>query len=117
MTAIIGCDSFLSLRNVRNGRLDQYLDGLHVLVDPNQMTGSRIAYPQIQIAPLIDFNVESEPTMAPLFLQSYLARKAYYDPRTLWTEMRGSIGRNYPKQTFRRWASTARSAIRFTNGW
>jgi hypothetical protein len=117
MTAIIGCDSFLSLRNVRNGDLDQYLDELHVLVDPDQLTGSRIACPQIQIDPLIDFNVDSEPAMARLFLKSYLARKAYHDPGTLWTEMLGSIGRNYPNRKWRRWASTARSGIRFTSGW
>lgn len=117
MTTIIGCDSFLSLRNVRNGNLGQYLDGLHVLVDPNQVTGSRIACPKTQIDPLIDFDVNLEPRMARLFQQSYLARKAYHDPRTLWTEMRGSIGRSYPKRRLRRLASTARSGIRFTTGW
>jgi hypothetical protein len=117
MTAIIGCDSFLSLRNVRNGTLGQYLNGLHLLVDPNQLPGSRMACPETQIDPLIDFNVDLDPTMGSIFLKSYLARKAYYDPRTLWTEMRGSIGRNYPKQRWRRLASTARSGIRFTTGW
>jgi hypothetical protein len=117
MRAIIGCDSFLSLRNVHNGNLGQYLNGLHVLVDPNQIAGSRIACPETQIDPLIDFDVNSEPTMASLFLKSYLARKAYYDAGTLWTEMRGSIGRNYPNRTWRRFASTAKSGIRFTTGW
>lgn len=117
MTSIIGCDSFLSLRNVHNGNLDQYLDGLHVLVDPNQIAGSRIACPRTEIDPLIDFDANSEPTMAGLLLKAYLARKAYYDPRTLWTEMRGSIGRNYPNQRLRRLVSTTRSGMRFMTGW
>jgi hypothetical protein len=97
--------------------LGQYLNGLHVLVDPNQIAGSRLAYPGTEIDPLIDFDPDSEPAMAGPFLKSYLARKAYYDPATLWTEMRGSIGRNYPTQSSRRLASTVRSGIRFTTGW
>jgi hypothetical protein len=117
MTAIIGCDSFLSLRNVRNGNLAQYIDGLQVLVDPNQLPGSRLACPEIQIGPLIDFDIESDPAISRLFFRTYLARKAYYDPATLWTELRGSIGRNYPKRRFRKIASTAMSAVRFTTGW
>ena len=117
MTAIIGCDSFLSLRNVRNGNLGQYLIGLQVLVDPNQLTGSRQACPDTQIHPLIDFNVDSDPIMASIFQKSYLARKAFYDPTTLWTEMRGSIGRNHPSRRWRRLASTAKSGVHFTTGW
>lgn len=117
MSTIIGCDSFLSLRNVRNGKLDQYLDKLHVLVDPNQLTGSRIACPETHISSLIDFDVNLEPRMSNLFVQSYMARKAYYDPRTLWTEMRGSVGRSYQSRNLRQIASTAKSGIRFSTGW
>ncbi len=118
MTTIIGCDSFLSLRNVRNGNLGLYLNGLHVLVDPNQLPGSRIACPEgVEIGALVDFDATQDPRLARLFYHAYIARKAYYDGWTLWNEFRSSSFRCHPKPGLRRVASLSMAGIRLAKGW
>jgi hypothetical protein len=118
MTTIIGCDSFLSLRNVRNGNLGRYLNGVHVLVDPTQLPGSQIACPEgVEIGPLVDFDPNQDPDLASLFYHTYIARKAYYDGWTLWNQLRGSSSRFYPKPGLRRVASLGMAGLRMTKGW
>ena len=118
MKAVIGCDSFLSLRNIRNGNLGELIEGLHVLVDPNQLPGSQIARPpKVSIGPLVDFDPYRDPKLGQQFSSTYLARKAYYDGWTLWNEMRGSSYRAHREFGPRRTASLARAATRFATGW
>jgi hypothetical protein len=118
MAIIIGCDSFLSLRNVRNGNLGRHLDDVHVLVDPNQLQGSLMARPAgVEIGALVDFDASREPALSRLFDQTYMARKAYYDGWTLWTELWGSKSRIHPELNLRRVASLIRTSTHFVKGW
>ena len=118
MSAIIGCDSFLSLRNVRNGNLGRHIDDLLVLVDPNQLLGSELAKPEgVTVGPLLDFDPYREPELTRLFHSTYLARKAYYDGWTLWNEMRGSVYRSHRKHGPRRVASLAKAGASCLVGW
>jgi hypothetical protein len=118
MRAVIGCDSFLSLRNVRNGNLGEFIDDLHVLVDPNQLPGSQIARPpKVRVGALVDFDPYQDPGLVQQFSSTYLARKAYYDGWTLWNELRGSSYRAYRKAGPRRVASLTKAGARFVVGW
>lgn len=115
MKAIIACDSFLSLRNVRNGDLGLRIQDLHVWVDPHQVSGSRKACPAgVEIGTLIDFDVYKDPALSGLFNSTYLARKAYYDGWTLWNELRG---RTYRESALHQMASMSMAALRFSKGW
>ena len=65
MSIIIGCDSFLALRNVRNSDLGRRLAGdkVFVLVDPNQYKGSLAACPaKVELDCLLEFNPHMDPT-------------------------------------------------------
>lgn len=99
MSIVIGCDSFLSLRNVRNGDLGRRLtertgERVIVLVDPAQFDGSVQACPgAVEMDRLIEFAAEKDPKLAPLKERAYLTRKCYYDPGTLWTKVRASCYR------------------------
>lgn len=118
MRAVIGCDSFLSLRNVRNGNLGEFIDDLHVLVDPNQLAGSQVARPpRVRISSLVDFDPYQDPGLGQQFSSTYLARKAYYDGWTLWNELRASSYRAYGKAGPRRVASLTKAGVRFVAGW
>ncbi|HEX3230629.1 MAG TPA: hypothetical protein VHQ95_16740 [Pyrinomonadaceae bacterium] len=118
MRAVIGCDSFLSLRNIRNGNLGELIEGLHVLVDPNQLPGSQIARPpKVSIGPLVDFDPYRDPELGQQLSATYLARKAYYDGWTLWNQMRGSSYRAHRESGPRRTASLAKAGARFAGGW
>lgn len=118
MSFIIGCDSFLSLRNVRNGNLGRHLRGVRAWVDPHQLEGSRIACPEgVVVEPLIDFAPDQEAELARLLASAYAARKAYYDGRTFWHRHTRNCYRKHPRPGLRRAASLASAGVRFAGGW
>lgn len=118
MPTIIGCDSFLSLRNVRNGNLGRLIPGLHVWVDPNQLGGSRDACPEgVALDALVDFDMREDPALAALFATHYEARKAYGDPRTYWSKSVRSSETCNAARPWRRAASVGMAGLRFTRGW
>lgn len=96
MSIVIGCDSFLSLRNVRNGDLGHRLTErtgarVIVLVDPAQFDGSAQVCPEgVELERLIEFAAHDDPVLASLQERAYFTRKSFYDPTTLWSRMRPS---------------------------
>jgi hypothetical protein len=123
MSIVIGCDSFLSLRNVRNGDLGSQLRGdrVIVLVDPNQYEGSLAACPSgVELGKLLEFNANNEPGLKRLLESAYYTRKSYYDPSTFRPKLRASSYRNNPKPSLRQLASVAKThysvAIHWTAG-
>jgi len=115
MSFIIGCDSFLSLRNVRNGNLGCRLQDVRAWVDPNQLEGSQMACPKgVVVEPLIDFDPEKEPEFYRLLSATYVARKSFYDARTYWYRHTRNC---YRKQGLNRAASLASAGLRFVGGW
>ncbi|MEP7293457.1 MAG: hypothetical protein ABI835_16855, partial [Chloroflexota bacterium] len=116
MTVVIGCDSFLSLRNVRNGELGRRLSGQRVvvMVAPDQYAGSAQVVPEgVEIERLLDFEVERDPALARLMDRAYLARKAYYDPRTMWEKLQWSSAHSFSDQPLRLRASLLKARARF----
>lgn len=116
MSIIIGCDSFLALRNVRNGNLAQHLAGERViaLVNPLQYEGSVEVAPEgVEVQPLIDFFARSDAALAPLMSRAYHARKCYYDPGTMWEKMRTSSYEHNRTSKLRLTASLAAARARF----
>ncbi len=99
MSIVLACDSFLSLRNVRNGDLGRRLAELTgerviVLVDPAQFEGSRTVCPEgVELERLLEFSASSDPSLEALMTRAYLTRKSCYDPETLWTKVRASCYR------------------------
>ena len=57
MSIVIGCDSFLALRNVRNGDLARHLEGEHVVafVHPSQYEGSVAVAPDVAVSDMVVF--------------------------------------------------------------
>lgn len=122
MTVVIGCDSFLALRNVRNGDLGRLLNqnGEHVvaLVDPLQFEGSVEQAPSnVEVRSLFQFDPYSDPTLSPLMSRAYMARKSFYDPATLWTKLRASSTNSNPHNALRRTASMSRARARLAYYW
>lgn len=122
MTIVIACDSFLALRNVRNGNLGTRLSAagerVVVLVDPAQYEGSLQRAPDdVEIRRLLPFDAREEPQLKPLMDRAYMARKSYYDPKTLWTKLSFSSARNNTDNRLRRLASTARARLRLARYW
>jgi len=119
MSVIIGCDSFLALRNVRNGNLGNYIEDLTVLVDPNQLDGSRLAAPDnVTIESLLDFRTEQHPKLHAIARRASLARKSFYDPKTRWNKMIASSYRAYAESSRVRLAlSSLKRMSEFTFGW
>ncbi|MBI5667995.1 MAG: hypothetical protein HZC41_08285 [Chloroflexi bacterium] len=116
MSIVIGCDSFLALRNVRNGNLGQHLrdKGLVVLVDPSQYDGSHNAAPPgVAIRSLLEFNAGKDPRLAPLMNRAYVARKSFYDPATMWEKFRTSSHKYHQNNMLRRAVSVARARMQF----
>lgn len=118
MTIVIGCDSFLALRNVRNGGLGTLLkeagQRVVVLVDPNQYEGSLAqAPPDVEIGRLFEFNAREEPALNPLMDRAYMARKSFYDPVTLWSKMT----RNPHHNLLRRAASIGKATAKIARYW
>lgn len=100
MSIVIGCDSFLALRNVRNADLGTRLAGQRViaLVAPDQADGSRqVAPPGVEVECLFDFDAPRDPGLARLIERAYIARKAFYDPRTMWQKLQWSPYHTYPR--------------------
>lgn len=120
MSIVIGCDSFLSLRNVRNGDLGRRLAGERVIVltDPAQYDGSLQACPPgVELEKLLPFNADNERGLAPLLKNSYYTRKSYYDPATFWVKMRASSYKSNPRPGLRRAASIARARLTVAKHW
>jgi hypothetical protein len=114
MSVVIGCDSFLALRNVRNGDLARHLsEEVHVWVNPNQYEGSLAARPDgVHMGMLEEFNPRAELRLHRLLQSAYLARKCHRDPVTQWVVFKGSSYRNNRENGVRRAASLARAAVR-----
>ena len=120
MSVVIGCDSFLALRNVRNGDLGRRLEGERVIVwvDPQQFQGSYAARPAaVELGCLEDFDVRQEPELRDLSNRAYLARKCYYDPGTAWVELRQSSHRRNRHTYLRRAGSVGRAATTLASSW
>jgi len=120
MTIVIGCDSFLSLRNVRNGDLGRRLasERVLVLVDPHQYEGSLQARPDgVEIGRLLDFNPHNDPRLHEAITQAYYTRKSYYDPATFWVKLRTSSYRGNPRPSLRRLASLAKARATLAVHW
>jgi hypothetical protein len=120
MSIVIGCDSFLALRNVRNGDLGRRLAGEQVIVwvDPHQFAGSRAAQPAgVELGCLEDFDPGQEEGLRTLLHRAYLARKCYYDPGTQWVELRWSSHRRNRRNRLRRIASVGRAGATLARYW
>src|SRR5437660_7570606 len=120
MSIVIGCDSFLALRNVRNGDLGRRLDGERVMVwvDPHQVEGSRVVQPAgVELGCLEDFDARRDPRLRRLLHRAYLARKCYYDPGTEWVEFRSSSDRHNRRSRLRRMASVGRAGATLAGYW
>lgn len=120
MSILIGCDSFLSLRNVRNGDLARHLKQyqLVVLVDPGQYEGASLVAPEgVIVDKLIDFNPYRDPTLKPLIARAYMARKCYYDPSSMWQKLKASSTANNEHKPIRLVASLVRARLRMGGFW
>ncbi len=116
MTIAIGCDSFLALRNIRNGGFSQHLhdERLVALVAPSQYEGSLAVAPEgVEIRPLLEFDARKDPHLRALMERAYLARKCYYDPRTMWEKMKTSSYSYYADNPARLAASLTAARARF----
>ncbi|HRE48884.1 MAG TPA: hypothetical protein PLD47_14250 [Aggregatilineales bacterium] len=120
MAVVIGCDSFLALRNVRNGNLGERLAGSRVvaLVDPHQYAGAVQTAPSgVEIGCLLEFDPRRDPPLYRLMERTYYARKCYYDPATQWQDFRKSSTTANLTNPLRRRASLARAAMRMAGYW
>ena len=122
MSVVIACDSFLALRNVRNGALGSRLaeagERVLVWVDPHQEAGSRMACPDdVELDSLEDFDAGAVAGLRSLQRRAYLARKCHYDPRTQWVEFRLSAHRRHRSNPARRFASVGRAAATLARYW
>lgn len=118
MSIVIACDSFLSLRNVRNGDLGRRLweatgEEVIVLADPAQIEGAREVCPSgVRLEPLLSFSHEEDAEVRRLVELSYWTRKSTYDPRTLWSLLRASSYRSHRRWGPKRVASLAMARVR-----
>src|SRR5439155_8427658 len=113
-------DSFLALRNVRNGDLGRRLAGERVIVwvDPHQVAGACAAQPRdVELGCLEDFDAGQERGLRVLLSRAYLARKCYYDPATQWVQFRWSSDRHNRRNRVRRLASVGRAAATLAVYW
>lgn len=120
MSVIIGCDSFLALRNVRVGALGLRLSGTRVSawVDPNQLAGSRLAQPDnVAVDCLENFDVRNDPALHRLMTAGSHARKCFHDPGTIWADFLYSSHRFNETRPLRRAVSIGRSAGRLAGYW
>jgi hypothetical protein len=120
MSIVIGCDSFLALRNVRNGNLGKHLAGHRVLVwvDPHQLEGCLAVQPEgVELGCLEQFDARKDEKLHRLMARAYSARKCYYDPITHWVELLMSSSRRNQNKQFRRTASISRAIGRLACFW
>jgi hypothetical protein len=118
MSIVIGCDSFLSLRNVRNGDLGRRLnhERVKVLVDLSQYKGSQaVCPPGVELDRLLEFDAHADPGLSYLLRKSYYTRKCYYDPGSFWIKLRASSYRNGGR--VRRLASLAKARYSVATHW
>jgi hypothetical protein len=120
VSVVIGCDSFLALRNVRNGDLGCRLIGesVAVWVDPHQVEGSRTVQPaKVEVGILEDFDARADPALNAMLVRSHLTRKCSRDPSTAWLKLRRSSHRQHRTRPFRRLISIGRAAAAFAGYW
>lgn len=120
MSIVIGCDSFLSLRNVRNGDLGRRLAGerVIVLVDPSQYQGSLEACPDgVELDRLLPFDSSVDPGLCELANRAYYTRKSYYDPMTFLAKLRASSYQNNLLRGPKRMASLAKAHYTLAVHW
>ena len=120
MSIVIGCDSFLALRNVRNGEFGKHLAGHRVLVwvDPRQLDGSQSVQPAgVEIDCLEEFDPRKDEELYSLLTRAYSARKCYYDPITHWVDLLQSSSRHNRVRPLRRTASITRAMGRLVYFW
>jgi hypothetical protein len=118
VSIVIACDSFLALRNVRNGDLGKRLDDLHVWVDPAQMEGSRLACPPgAVIEPLLDFHQRTDPVLHSTMKTAYNARKTFLEANTQWHKRVANVYQTFPKPGLPRTLQFGREAARFGLSW
>jgi hypothetical protein len=113
MSILLGCDSFLALRNVRNGDLGRHLRGHDpiALVDPNQYDGSLAVAPAgVRVDRLLDTLWMKDPALKPFIHRAYYARKAVADPRTIWQDMKQEAQGTHKNRPVRRALATVRQA-------
>jgi hypothetical protein len=118
MNTVIGCDSFLSLRNVRNGDFGRRLGQGHVrvLVDPNQYRGSKAVCPTgVELGELLEFDAHADRELSQLIQSSYYTRKCYYDPESTWIKLKASSYRD--RTGVLRLASLAKARYRLATHW
>lgn len=120
MSIVIGCDSFLALRNVQIGNLSRWLADTRIIVwvDPKHLAGSFLAEPQnVALGCLEDFDVRNDRELNRLLLAGSHARKCYYDPATIWADFMHSSHRFNQRKRFRRATSISRAAGRMAGFW
>jgi hypothetical protein len=119
MSIVIGCDSFLALRNVRNGDLGRRLaDEVVALVNPHQYPGSLAACPEgVRLGWLLEFDPQADHRLSRLLQQSYYTRKSYYDPSSFWVKLRAMSYKNNPRFGLRRLASLAKARYTLARYW
>jgi hypothetical protein len=120
MSIIIGCDSFLALRNVRSGGLGRWLAGepVQVWVDPRHFPGAQPVKPEgTELGCLEEFDIRKDPVLERFLFSVGYAHKCYYDPATIWADFVYSSHRNNRSNPLRRAASTGRAAGRLAGYW
>lgn len=120
MSVIIGCDSFLALRNVRTGNLARWITDMRVLawVDPRQLPGSVPVRPEgVEIEALDPFEVRADPSLERRLVSVGFARKCYRDPGTIWAEFLYSSCRHNGARSWRKAASIGCAAGRLGRFW
>ena len=120
MSIVIGCESFLALRNVRNGNLGRWLEGQQVLVwvNPHQFLGSSVVKPEeVELGYLEDFDARRDEKLYRILSKAYSARKSYYDPITHWVDFLWSSYYHNRTKPLRRTASISRAAARLGAFW
>jgi hypothetical protein len=118
MSIVIACESFLALRNVRNGDLGRRLDDLHVWVDPGQMEGSRLACPPgAVIEPLLDFHQRNDSVLHGTMKTAYNARKTFLEANTHRHKRIANVYQTCPQPGPARLLQFGREAARFGLSW
>ncbi len=118
MAIIIGCDSFLSLRNVIYGDLHKHLDDIHVLVDPNQYESSSDIVGNIfHIDSLIDFDYTFNKDLNSQIERTYFSRKAYFASYTFFSMIQSRSYHHYQNSKVKRIISQISYLFKWLQGW
>ena len=120
MSILIGCDSFLALRNVRNGNLGKLFHDEKVIVwvDPNQLRGSQVVKPDgIELGCLEDFDFLKDAHLQKSLRRAGFARRSYIDPASRWVTFLVSSHQRNGHNLFRRSISVSWAAARLAGYW